>query len=119
MLCVDLFLNVELTWICTSIDWALKGKRGAGDRQARAGTNTGQEIFGSGAFKWYKWKTYHCSFVKLLYLQNNLALDVVPILPTDDLRQLNDKLAEVNTSKMSLQVKLDELEAAEVNIKVS
>ncbi|XP_060934177.1 translocated promoter region b, nuclear basket protein [Limanda limanda] len=35
----------------------------------------------------------------------------------DDLRQLNDKLVEVNTSKMSLQMKLDELEAAEVNIK--
>lgn len=37
----------------------------------------------------------------------------------DDLRQLNDKLVEVNTSKMTLQMKLDELEAAEVNIKVS
>ncbi|XP_041861765.1 translocated promoter region b, nuclear basket protein [Melanotaenia boesemani] len=35
----------------------------------------------------------------------------------DDLKQLNDKLAEVNTSKMALQMKLDELEAAEVNIK--
>uniref|UniRef100_A0A7N6F6B8 Nucleoprotein TPR n=1 Tax=Anabas testudineus TaxID=64144 RepID=A0A7N6F6B8_ANATE len=35
----------------------------------------------------------------------------------DDLRQLNDKLVEVNTSKMTLQMKLDELEAAEVNIK--
>ncbi|XP_028258741.1 translocated promoter region b, nuclear basket protein [Parambassis ranga] len=35
----------------------------------------------------------------------------------DDLRQLNDKLVEVNTSKMALQVKLDELEMAEVNIK--
>ncbi|XP_053286450.1 translocated promoter region b, nuclear basket protein isoform X2 [Pleuronectes platessa] len=35
----------------------------------------------------------------------------------DDLRQLNDKLVEVSTSKMSLQMKLDELEAAEVNIK--
>uniref|UniRef100_A0A4W6CYT6 Nucleoprotein TPR n=1 Tax=Lates calcarifer TaxID=8187 RepID=A0A4W6CYT6_LATCA len=35
----------------------------------------------------------------------------------DDLRQLNDKLVEVNTSKMALQMKLDELEAAEVNIK--
>lgn len=37
----------------------------------------------------------------------------------DDLRQLNDKLVEVNTSKITLQMKLDELEAAEVNIKVS
>uniref|UniRef100_A0A3Q0S4T6 Nucleoprotein TPR n=1 Tax=Amphilophus citrinellus TaxID=61819 RepID=A0A3Q0S4T6_AMPCI len=35
----------------------------------------------------------------------------------DDLRQLNDKLVEVNTSKMALQMKLDELEVAEVNIK--
>ncbi|XP_058493933.1 translocated promoter region b, nuclear basket protein isoform X1 [Solea solea] len=35
----------------------------------------------------------------------------------DDLRQLNDKLVEGNSSKMTLQMKLDELEAAEVNIK--
>uniref|UniRef100_A0AAQ5XSD1 Nucleoprotein TPR n=1 Tax=Amphiprion ocellaris TaxID=80972 RepID=A0AAQ5XSD1_AMPOC len=35
----------------------------------------------------------------------------------DDVRQLSDKLVEVNTSKMALQMKLDELEAAEVNIK--
>ncbi|XP_027883247.1 translocated promoter region b, nuclear basket protein isoform X1 [Xiphophorus couchianus] len=35
----------------------------------------------------------------------------------DDLRQLNDKVMEVNTSKMAMQVKLDEHEAAEVNIK--
>ncbi|XP_047443060.1 translocated promoter region b, nuclear basket protein [Mugil cephalus] len=35
----------------------------------------------------------------------------------DDLRQLNDKLVEVNTSKLALQMKLDKLEAAEVNIK--
>ncbi|XP_070764710.1 translocated promoter region b, nuclear basket protein [Enoplosus armatus] len=35
----------------------------------------------------------------------------------DDFRQLNDKLVEVNTSKTALQRKLDELEAAEVNIK--
>ncbi|XP_034736261.1 translocated promoter region b, nuclear basket protein isoform X1 [Etheostoma cragini] len=35
----------------------------------------------------------------------------------DDFRQLNDKLVEVNTSKMALQMKLDELESAEVNIK--
>uniref|UniRef100_A0A3B5B4R2 Nucleoprotein TPR n=1 Tax=Stegastes partitus TaxID=144197 RepID=A0A3B5B4R2_9TELE len=35
----------------------------------------------------------------------------------DDLRQHSDKLVEVNTSKMALQMKLDELEAAEVNIK--
>lgn len=36
-----------------------------------------------------------------------------------DLRQLNDKLVEVSTSKMTLKMKLDELEVAEVNIKVS
>ncbi|XP_037553921.1 translocated promoter region b, nuclear basket protein [Nematolebias whitei] len=35
----------------------------------------------------------------------------------DDLRQLNDKLVEVNTSKIALQMKLDEVEAAEVSIK--
>ncbi|XP_060890166.1 translocated promoter region b, nuclear basket protein isoform X4 [Labrus mixtus] len=35
----------------------------------------------------------------------------------DDFRQLNDKMVEVNASKMALQMKLDELEAAEVNIK--
>ncbi|XP_061739540.1 translocated promoter region b, nuclear basket protein [Nerophis ophidion] len=35
----------------------------------------------------------------------------------DDLRQLNDKLVEVSAFKMSLQLRVDELEAAEVNIK--
>ncbi|KAM3875994.1 translocated promoter region b, nuclear basket protein [Diretmus argenteus] len=35
----------------------------------------------------------------------------------EDLRQLNDKLVEVSTSKMAQQIKLDELEAAEVNLK--
>ncbi|XP_072245246.1 translocated promoter region b, nuclear basket protein isoform X3 [Leuresthes tenuis] len=35
----------------------------------------------------------------------------------DDLRQLNDKLVEASASKMALQIKLDELEATEVNIK--
>ncbi|XP_029938287.1 translocated promoter region b, nuclear basket protein isoform X2 [Salarias fasciatus] len=35
----------------------------------------------------------------------------------DDVRKLSDKLMEVSTSKMALQVKLNELEAAEVNIK--
>uniref|UniRef100_A0AAQ4P610 Nucleoprotein TPR n=1 Tax=Gasterosteus aculeatus aculeatus TaxID=481459 RepID=A0AAQ4P610_GASAC len=34
-----------------------------------------------------------------------------------EVEQLNDKLVEVNTSKMALQMKLDELESAEVNIK--
>uniref|UniRef100_A0A672ZEQ7 Nucleoprotein TPR n=1 Tax=Sphaeramia orbicularis TaxID=375764 RepID=A0A672ZEQ7_9TELE len=35
----------------------------------------------------------------------------------DDLRQVNDKLVEAGTSKIALQMKLDELEAAEVSIK--
>ncbi|KAG7279423.1 hypothetical protein CRUP_024242 [Coryphaenoides rupestris] len=35
----------------------------------------------------------------------------------DDVRQLNDKLVETSASKMGLKIKLDELEAAEVNIK--
>ncbi|XP_019730825.1 translocated promoter region b, nuclear basket protein isoform X4 [Hippocampus comes] len=35
----------------------------------------------------------------------------------DDLRQLNDKLVEVSASKMSQQLRLDELEATGVNIK--
>uniref|UniRef100_UPI003AADA419 translocated promoter region b, nuclear basket protein n=1 Tax=Centroberyx gerrardi TaxID=166262 RepID=UPI003AADA419 len=35
----------------------------------------------------------------------------------DDIRQINDKLVDVSASKMGLQMKLDELEAAEVNIK--
>lgn len=37
----------------------------------------------------------------------------------DDLKQLNDKLVEVSTSKLALQMKVDELEAVQVNIKVS
>lgn len=44
---------------------------------------------------------------------------VISVASPDDFRQLNDKLVEVNTSKMALQMKLDELESAEVNIKVS
>lgn len=39
-------------------------------------------------------------------------------LSAEDLRQCNDKLVEVSSSKMALQMKFDELEAAEVNIKV-
>uniref|UniRef100_A0A8C7L016 Nucleoprotein TPR n=1 Tax=Oncorhynchus kisutch TaxID=8019 RepID=A0A8C7L016_ONCKI len=35
----------------------------------------------------------------------------------EDLQRLNDKVAEVNASKMGLQLKLDELESSEVNIK--
>lgn len=46
------------------------------------------------------------------------SLILTTILP-DDLKQLNDKLVEVSTSKLALQMKVDELEAVEVNIKVS
>uniref|UniRef100_A0A8C8HYA9 Nucleoprotein TPR n=1 Tax=Oncorhynchus tshawytscha TaxID=74940 RepID=A0A8C8HYA9_ONCTS len=35
----------------------------------------------------------------------------------EDLQRLNDKVAEVNASKMGLQLKFDELESSEVNIK--
>lgn len=45
-------------------------------------------------------------------------MEIPYFLFAEDLRQCNDKLVEVNSSKMSLQMKLDELEAAEVNIKV-
>lgn len=40
------------------------------------------------------------------------------VLP-DDLKQLNDKLVEVSTSKLALQVKVDELETVQVNVQVS
>lgn len=59
------------------------------------------------------------------YLQAYLSihkssLALIPFFsPADDFRQLNDKLVEVNSSKMALQMKLDQLEAAEVNIKVN
>uniref|UniRef100_A0A673VWM8 Nucleoprotein TPR n=1 Tax=Salmo trutta TaxID=8032 RepID=A0A673VWM8_SALTR len=36
---------------------------------------------------------------------------------SEDLQRLNDKVAEVNSTKMGLQLKLDELESSEVNIK--
>lgn len=45
-------------------------------------------------------------------------MEIPYFLFAEDLRQCNDKLVEVNSSKMTLQMKLDELEAAEVNIKV-
>lgn len=44
---------------------------------------------------------------------------LVLLLLPDDLKHLNDKLVEVSTSKLALQVKLDELEAVQVNVKVS
>ena len=43
-----------------------------------------------------------------------------PPPPTpEDLRRVNDKLVETNASKMGLQVKLDDLEISEINIKAS
>lgn len=50
------------------------------------------------------------------FIKSSLMLKTV--LP-DDLKQLNDKLVEVSTSKLALQMKVDELEAVQVNIKVS
>lgn len=52
-------------------------------------------------------------------VKSHLYIRVISFALPDDLRQLNDKLVEVNSSKMTLQMKLDDLEAAEVNIKVS
>lgn len=46
------------------------------------------------------------------------SLILTTVLP-DDLKQLNDKLVEVSSSKLALQMKVDELEAVQVNIKVS
>lgn len=60
----------------------------------------------------------YCIYIckcKISRLHNRVISFALP----DDLRQLNDKLVEVNSSKMTLQMKLDDLEAAEVNIKVS
>lgn len=46
------------------------------------------------------------------------SLMLTTVLP-DDLKQVNDKLVEVSTSKLALQMKVDELESVQVNIKVS
>lgn len=46
------------------------------------------------------------------------SLVLTTVFP-DDLKQLNDKLVEGSTSKLALQMKVDELEAVQVNIKVS
>lgn len=61
------------------------------------------------------------TFVKILYfcLCVTIVCCINSFAQPDDLKQLNDKCVEVNTSKLALQLKLDELEAAEVNIKVS
>ena len=59
---------------------------------------------------------------KQVYLQSfahNLLNSWNVFSSPEDTRKLNDKLVEVSASKMGLQMKLDELEAAEVNIKVS
>lgn len=53
------------------------------------------------------------------HINCHLDMTLISVASPDDFRQLNDKLVEVNTSKMTLQMKLDELESAEVNIKVS
>lgn len=37
----------------------------------------------------------------------------------DELKQLSEELVEVSTSKRALQVKVDQLESAQANIKVS
>lgn len=58
-------------------------------------------------------------FAEWISLNSKVVSDEIPyFLFAEDLRQCNDKLVEVNSSKMALQMKLDELEAAEVNIKV-
>lgn len=55
---------------------------------------------------------------RLLHLLQPSSLILTTVLP-DDLKQLNDKLVEVSSSKLALQMKVDELEAVQVNIKVS
>lgn len=55
---------------------------------------------------------------RLLNLLQPSSLILTTVLP-DDLKQLNDKLVEVSSSKLALQMKVDELEAVQVNIKVS
>lgn len=59
--------------------------------------------------------------LKLFFLLCGMCLCsfvLTTILP-DDLKQLNDKLVEVSASKLALQVKVDELESVQVNVKVS
>ena len=40
------------------------------------------------------------------------------LLSPEDVKRLSNKLVEVSTSKLELQMKLDELESSEVSIKV-
>uniref|UniRef100_A0A672JJW8 Nucleoprotein TPR n=1 Tax=Salarias fasciatus TaxID=181472 RepID=A0A672JJW8_SALFA len=73
-------------------------------------------------FKWYgHWFTYLLFELFILIFVCKMligfALRLFSIALSDDVRKLSDKLMEVSTSKMALQVKLNELEAAEVNIK--
>lgn len=56
--------------------------------------------------------------LKLFISVTCLCSLVLTLLP-DDLKQLNDKLVEVSASKLALQMKVDELEGVQVNIKVS
>ncbi|XP_045063646.1 nucleoprotein TPR-like isoform X2 [Coregonus clupeaformis] len=57
----------------------------------------------------YMWRDTH---IHTLYL-----MSMGFICSSEDLQRLNDKVAEVNATKMGLQLKLDELESSEVNIK--
>lgn len=59
-----------------------------------------------------------CLFKVIISVPCLFSLVLTTVLP-DDLKQLNDKLVEVSTSKLALQVNVDELETVQVNIKVS
>uniref|UniRef100_A0A667WHM6 Nucleoprotein TPR n=1 Tax=Myripristis murdjan TaxID=586833 RepID=A0A667WHM6_9TELE len=73
--------------------------------------------------------TFHLPFLLLSKAKEELEAEKRELVRTlerrslevehsnEDLRQLNEKFVEVSASKMGLQMKLDELEAAEVNIK--
>lgn len=47
-----------------------------------------------------------------------MVLNVACISPSEDLKRLSDRLVEVSATNMQLRLKLDELEALEVSIKV-
>lgn len=93
----------------------LKSQRWAGVREEGACAYTGEEISGSGLSEWYGWIYVEgYTHTHILYL-----MSMGFIWSSEDLQRLNDKVAEVNSTKMGLQLKLDELESSEVNIKVS
>lgn len=48
-----------------------------------------------------------------------MDLPVKFMFPSEDVKRLSDRLVEVNATNMQLRLKLDELEALEVSIKVS